>query len=321
MKKKYLFGLLMTAIGVTGVNAQDNVFDTSMTASGNVTVYETESNNANGKAEFMKIKNSGTSNTIASFFKFDLSNIPENADVLEVGFEFRANLVSTFANIRIRVMEESWSEGDADPNDVAAGEAASQGDVTWDYADYDNTPWSGGNARNAWSNSTPAVAQATIDQNNPIIKFPAVANDSANIISMVQNWVSDPSSNHGIALFATGATHDVNINSRHASNNRPELYIKYQADPPTSVEDHTSNISDVNVFPNPAVNTLNISGLSNSVERIEILDLSGRVVDVVSTNTVNETAVTVNLNAYNSGTFLLRVSDKENVSVNKFVVK
>ncbi len=92
--------------------------------------------------------------------------------------------------------------------------------------------------------------------------------------------------------------------------------------PVTGIEKLTNNVN-LQVYPNPANDQLTakfaLTGSSNV--SVEVTDLSGRTLQQVMNGLISgNQQVTVNTQNLSSGMYFLRVSDGENVSVNKFTV-
>ena len=92
--------------------------------------------------------------------------------------------------------------------------------------------------------------------------------------------------------------------------------------PVTGIEKLTNNVN-LQVYPNPANDQLTakfaLTGSSNV--SVEVTDLSGRTLQQVMHGVVSgNQQITVNTQNLSSGMYFLRVSDGENVSVNKFTV-
>lgn len=81
--------------------------------------------------------------------------------------------------------------------------------------------------------------------------------------------------------------------------------------------DDASIDQDINVFPNPVINDLTISGINtNSIT--EIRDLSGRIIYINKENTENQ--LNIDMESFSKGTYIVRVFDS-NKSFSKVIVK
>lgn len=77
---------------------------------------------------------------------------------------------------------------------------------------------------------------------------------------------------------------------------------------------NTVNNVEVNVYPNPATDVLHVE--ANGINRIEVIDLAGRIV-LSSTQAQN----TINISSLSNGIYMLRTSTMEGVNVQKIVKK
>lgn len=77
---------------------------------------------------------------------------------------------------------------------------------------------------------------------------------------------------------------------------------------------NTVNNVEVNVYPNPATDVLHVE--ANGINRIEVIDLAGRIV-LSSTQAQN----TINISSLANGIYMLRTSTMEGVNVQKIVKK
>jgi len=80
--------------------------------------------------------------------------------------------------------------------------------------------------------------------------------------------------------------------------------------------------NEISVFPNPAINelTIEIEGEINGDARIEILDLSGRVIVNDAMNaTINFAEYITDVSHFKKGSYLIKVHTSNGISVGKFV--
>lgn len=76
----------------------------------------------------------------------------------------------------------------------------------------------------------------------------------------------------------------------------------------TSVSNLTFGNTDINVYPNPAVNTINFSSKEQLIGSVTLFDLAGRV---VLQQVVNSTTVSIALNNTAPGTYVYHVADAQ----------
>ena len=80
-----------------------------------------------------------------------------------------------------------------------------------------------------------------------------------------------------------------------------------------------TNVAEISVYPNPAVDAVNFSLGGNIVDAIHIMDISGRVIDVISVNGSNEI---LDVTAYRSGIYFYAIiRNEEAILTEKFVIK
>jgi hypothetical protein len=71
----------------------------------------------------------------------------------------------------------------------------------------------------------------------------------------------------------------------------------------------------IDIFPNPMTDLLNISGLKNNSE-ITIIDLSGKL---IRRFLVHQSRITINASDLNNGFYVLKVTDAQNTFTQKFL--
>ncbi len=78
-------------------------------------------------------------------------------------------------------------------------------------------------------------------------------------------------------------------------------------------------LSGVAVYPNPATNTLNINSTNSSINSYEIYDIQGRLIESSNFTAVNE--FSVNLEAYKTGMYMVKIFSNEGSYTQKFLKK
>ena len=86
-----------------------------------------------------------------------------------------------------------------------------------------------------------------------------------------------------------------------------------QALPVTGIYEYTG-ATEVNTYPNPAQNELNIMLNSAEVARVEIFDIAGRYLKKVE---VTGDLTSININDYSNGMYIYQVIGKNNSLLNK----
>ena len=85
-----------------------------------------------------------------------------------------------------------------------------------------------------------------------------------------------------------------------------------------SVEDVTSAANAIVMFPNPAITTLKLSGITKEIVALQIMDLLGKV---VYTTTTNQASMNINVSDFPLGSYLIRFINADGISVTKRFMK
>lgn len=315
MKKNYFLSALFS-LAVLGLHAQERTV--TRVATQNATVYFENQENANGQAERMLLSGVSGSNA-AILLQFDLSDFPANADVKEVrmtlNFETSA---TTSIQTRLAQIMESWSAGSANPSDVTVGVAASNGDATWNHSSYP-TEWTEGTILEAVAPLNEHVNTSMLSSSSTVLS--ATSSNAPEFEDWVKDWIADPSQNFGFAVVTTsGESAQMHSSESSSQSMRPTLEITYEGDPPSSVENHVQ-AEDIRIFPNPAQHNLNVTGLTENVTSIEIMDISGRVLRSIPQGALNTVNTEINISDLSSGTYFLKVNGETGHAVKTFIVK
>lgn len=91
--------------------------------------------------------------------------------------------------------------------------------------------------------------------------------------------------------------------------------------PPTMIpkrERYTTASWDVDLYPNPALNVLEIhtTDEDNIIQAVELYDIYGKLIDITN---ANDPSIEINVSDYVSGIYLARIFTRKGVSVKKFV--
>ncbi len=90
--------------------------------------------------------------------------------------------------------------------------------------------------------------------------------------------------------------------------------------PPEVLSTNTFLSEKFNLFPNPASNVVNISNSENRiVNKVDIYDVTGKLINTQKFS--NESEIQLNVEALNSGTYLLHLQTNEGIAVKKLVKK
>ena len=86
--------------------------------------------------------------------------------------------------------------------------------------------------------------------------------------------------------------------------------------PLTTSTIENSNLSKINVYPNPALNVLNIENIVG-VQQFELIDISGKI---VKSGTLSEQSNTISLGDLTKGSYMLRVTSAKRTSLQKIII-
>jgi hypothetical protein len=140
-----------------------------------------------------------------SLLYFNTADIPTNATVtharLHLYLGWYDHQADRIAPVSVYRVNSDWSEMGA----------------TW-HLRMPGTPWSAGGCNSSVDRSL--TAAATTNVLDPSSWY------SWDITALVQDWVSNPGSNHGMILITT-ANRELRFHSREAATNRPSLRIEY----------------------------------------------------------------------------------------------
>lgn len=78
--------------------------------------------------------------------------------------------------------------------------------------------------------------------------------------------------------------------------------------------EETNNIKEMNIFPNPATDKLQIE--ASQISEIEILNLEGQIIKSISANENHET---IDVSSFTRGMYFIKVKSGEGIAVKKFV--
>jgi hypothetical protein len=158
---------------------------------------------------------------LRSVLAFDLSSIPSNATITSVGLTMVVSQSSGGAtNFSLYRALADWGEGTSDASgDETAGATSTTGDATWLHRFYPGTLWSAAGGDFDATSATTSVSGAALYQWS-----------SATLLSDVQGWYSNPSTNFGWVLRgAESGNNRKGFDSRQFADpaQRPKLEVTY----------------------------------------------------------------------------------------------
>lgn len=159
----------------------------NLTASQDTTIYQQDSLASNGAGQFLV-----TGDGIRSLVRFDVaSSVPSGSTILDVVLTMNLGETDgTSASVGVFPISRAWGEASSDAaGNEHTGAAAAPFDATWQYAFYDGSEWS-----NPGGDFGSLSAQATVAGVGSYEWF------SQGLISDVQTWVDNATSNFGWAI-------------------------------------------------------------------------------------------------------------------------
>lgn len=199
------------------------------------TIFRDASSNALGGTVAILAGATGSSDR-RGLLRFDLSSIPQNAEVTNAVLTLRVDAQGSAAQasdvFRIHPLLKDWGEGTAiagqsNGSGSGFGAAAGAGDATWQSNHHTQSTWTtAGGDFDAGSSAEAQIASQTL-----VFQSTAVA-------AAVQQWVRDAASNFGWIIIGneSGARNARRFTSSEgAQARRPQLQVTYQV--PVSVSD------------------------------------------------------------------------------------
>lgn len=285
MKNKNLFWVLLCILVMNRAYAQQTlILQPNSTKGKDAFIDELNPNkNFGTHADFISYywTFSGSQGIGKSLLQFDLSSIPANVQITSAKLSLFHNSGSTSAGqagenaCLLKKITSAWEEGT----------------VTWSTA--------------------PTTAQTGAIT---LLKSSATNQDYLDIdlTDFVNGWYSDPSTNHGVMLDLVNKTlySSMKFCSSDVSEaaKRPKLVIAYNPSSPTSILDEKSSYDEINVFPNPATDIINISIANkfNSDYKVEVYNSYGILLHSLKNN-ISKPKVEVSLVDYPKGQYILKI--------------
>ena len=190
------------------------------------TLIETPPANSNGAEPYVYAGRTLQFGVRRALLRFDVSTLPANATIQSVSL--RVNLALTRGGaipFGLHRVLASWGEGSA----LGGGDggAAGNGDATWIYRFYPTVPWT--NVGGDFVGAASATTNLEFASLNPFVWA-----TTPQLVADVQQWRSDPASNHGWVIVSGRegeARTAKQIVSREGST-PPLLTVQYTVPPP-----------------------------------------------------------------------------------------
>ena len=259
-------------------------------------LFEISPTNNLGGQTFMPVGFTGASTRGRGLLRFDLSQIPATATVTSVTLRVEVTFGNGLAiTCDLHQMLVPWIEGNKSGGPDMTGNLgapATVGEPTWNHRVHPNVNWGAPGALAGTDYLGNSSGSITV-QNSTAYTF-----SSANLLSNVQAWVSNPATNYGWLLKDRNESASATARhfaSREDAPNAPVLTVGYTA-PPTVTLTNTAVANNQFRF-----SFLAVSNLSHTVESTASLDPAGwvTVTNFMATNVTLTRAVTNPLTANN----------------------
>ncbi|MCA9200274.1 MAG: tandem-95 repeat protein, partial [Planctomycetales bacterium] len=199
----------------------------TVAAAQDATLYEDlTGSQANGAGEFLFVGSNSDGDRRRALVEFDLAgaDIPPGALITNVTLTMNMSQTASGSNlVSLHAVDASWSEGTSDATgDEQFGAISTINDATWIHRQFNTTNWTtaGGDFGSSASASTLVDAVGSYTWSSP------------QMITDVEGWLSDPSSNFGWLLMGVEVANSYKRfdSSENASTaNRPVLRIQWDS--------------------------------------------------------------------------------------------
>ncbi|NUQ62708.1 MAG: tandem-95 repeat protein, partial [Pirellulales bacterium] len=194
----------------TTLSFQDGVFpDASYAGTGDTRIYALNAGTNYGSSSFIRVD--GAPSVIDGLLRWDLSAIPAGSAVESVRMSLDI-LDATSGSYDVYALKRNWVEGEA----------------TWIHASAGNA-WEIPGAMGASDRGTAVLGVVTASALGP-----AVVELNEQGVALVQSWIIDPASNHGLVIHREGVSKDFEFSSREAVTpaSRPKLEVTIASNVP-----------------------------------------------------------------------------------------
>ena len=162
----------------------------------------------------------------------------------------------------------------------------------------------------AASANTITTAGGTLQMSATVL--PANADDGTYIWSVANGTGSATIDATGLLTATTDGTVTVTATANDASGQTATMVV--------TISNQTTGINElslqnVNIYPNPVQNELFIALENGTINQLEIIDFSGRIVKSISNNNVKN----INVSELNQGMYILKIETDNGTSVTRFV--
>lgn len=323
MKKTFtlLSGLVLIA-SLSTVQAQQQK---ELRAIHDNTIFESDAttNLSNGSGQVAYVGKLANGDEMRALFKFPIADsIPANATINTVTVAFYSVEIGGSAPklIQLHKLTKAFGEGGSlAPVGAPVGQPSLTGDASWNYSEYNTTSWTMAGGDYDFS----LLSIQTVLQSNNTINW-IDQSGSTSLKDLVQGWVDDPASNHGIIAVGSGPSNGdyVGFASRESTvgqgGNAPKLIINYTPDP-SSVSNLDAENDNVAIYPNPSNSGLvTLSNLKNATT-VRLFDIAGRVAFENNLGGANG-QTQLDLSALGKGLFIVQVENNGVSSNQKLII-
>jgi len=92
--------------------------------------------------------------------------------------------------------------------------------------------------------------------------------------------------------------------------------VSVTVNPCTSITESNLESNKINIFPNPAYETINVAVNAGNIDLIQIIDIYGRV---ITENTIDATSTTINISSLSKGVYFVKVTSANKFEISKFI--
>lgn len=222
-------------------------------------IYQEGGGVSNGSGEFLFAGQTKSPNSMArrALLHFDIaSTIPSGVTITAVELDIFINKIppsGSTPNLTIHLVDQDWGEGTSNASGAeGSGTTATCEDATWLQTFYREISCTG--TSDNWTNAggdfnATISSQVTAPNTTGQITFPS----TTNLVSDVQNWLDNPSTNYGWMIRGDEAA---TFNARRfgsstgATQERPFLTITYTTAAPIALQNFTTKTSKSGVYLN-----------------------------------------------------------------------
>jgi hypothetical protein len=312
MKKVYSILIIacLVAVGMLG-QTQEVTLDPSKDNS----IYE-ESELSNGAGQYLFTGRTLQDNRRRALLKFDLSEaVPEGHIVDSASLVLVPSLVKTDGTtVAIYKVTTFWGEGSSDAEGPEGkGAPATDGDATWIKSVVSGDPW----VKPGGDFDLQPIADTSVFLGTDALF------ESAFLTSLVNSWIEDPTSNHGVIVKGdeTKKGSAIRFNSREFANSGklPMLKLYYQG--ATSALPEKVNTDNFSVYPDISSGDLVIRNSFGPVKgRIELYSITGSLL-YSSKQQFTEGENRIYPSIEGSGIYIYRVISEAGILSGKFSVQ